>query len=200
MTSEYQPPDFDPDLWVVANGYNGRLFLLGNAHTHRGRMYAWSEALKMGTDVSKYDVTDASDAAHRWIEGFLSGNEPSPAEYLGIDELAVAQLNDDDPRWARWQAALADFRETGTMPTLSRVPTIPFADDAAFDHAPWTWAGGQVWIWRDKAWGLADPQPQLDGEDLAGSPCAIRGYHDMDGADEHHAWCIDCGQTTEVFP
>jgi hypothetical protein len=200
MTDSPQPPDLDPDLWVLADGYEGRLFLVGNPHTHRGRISAWSEALNGPTNVSKYEITDASDAARRWIEGYLSGNEPSAGDFLGIDELAAGELADDDPGLARWRAALKDFRDTGMMPALSRVPTIPFSDAATFDHVPWTWAGGQIWIWTDKAWSVADPQPKLDGALLAGSPCAVRGYHDLIGADGHHAWCVDCGGTTEVFP
>lgn len=198
--TDTSPPRFDPELWVTAEGYDGRLFLLGNPHTHLGRMYAWSEALRVGTNISKYDITDASAAARRWIEGFLSGSEPGPAEYLGIDPLAEAELSDDDPGYGRWQAALVDYHESGTLPHLARVPTVPFSADASFSHVPWVFAGGQVWAWRGVAWVVADPQPALDGGLLAGSLCATRGYHDMEGGDddERHYWCIDCGVTEEA--
>jgi hypothetical protein len=85
------PFDIDPELWIEANGYDGRLYLIGNAHTHPGRMLAWSEIGGDATNVSKHDITDASDAARRWIDEFLSGNEPRPAAYLGIDALAAAR-------------------------------------------------------------------------------------------------------------
>lgn len=193
------PPDFDPELWVTVTGYEGRLYLLGNPHTHLGRMYAWSESLKVGTNISKYGITDASDASRRWIEGFLSGNEPGPAEFLGIDALTEAGLSDDDPAYARWRKGLAEYHQTGTMPALAQVPTIPFSANATFDHVPWVLAGGQVWIWMDGAWVVAKPQPALDGGLLAGTPCATRGYHDMDGADDRHMWCVECGETVEVI-
>ena len=192
------PPEFGPDLWVTAEGYRGRLFLLGNAHTHPGRMSALSEALQAGTNISKYEITGASAGARRWIEGFLSGNEPDPADYLGIDALAEADLSDDDPGYGRWRTALAVFRESGIMPHLTRVPTVPFAADARLSHSPWVLAGGQVWVWRAGAWVVADPQPALDGGLLAGSPCATRGYHDMADGDERHYCCIDCGLTEEA--
>ncbi|OGO51758.1 MAG: hypothetical protein A2Z32_10230 [Chloroflexi bacterium RBG_16_69_14] len=199
MTDGPQPPDFDPELWITADGYDGRLYLLGNAHTHLGRIVVWSEAIKAATNVSKYEVTDASAASRRWIEGFLRGNEPGPAEYLGIDELAEADLDSDDPAYARWRAGLAEYYRTGTTPPLAPVPTVPFSEDATFSHVPWIWAGGQVWIWKDCAWVVADPQPALDGGLLAGTVCATRGYHEMDGSDERHEWCVECGETAELF-
>ncbi len=196
--TDTSPPNVDPELWVTAEGYQGRLFLVGNAHTHLGRMYAWSDELQDGTSISKYEITDASPAARRWIEGFLSGSEPGPAEYLGIDPLAEADLSDDDPAYGRWQAALADYHERGTLPPLTRVPTVPFSADVSLPHVPWVYAGGQVWTWRDGAWGVADPQPALEGPHLVGSQCATRGYHDMEGGDERHYSCIDCGLTEEA--
>jgi hypothetical protein len=192
------PPHVDAELWVTAEGYDGRLFLLGNAHSHPGRMSAWSEALQIETGISKSDITGASAAARRWIEGFLSGSEPGPAEYLGIDALAESDLSDDDPGYERWRAALAEYRAVGSMPHLSRVPTVPFSADARLDHVPWVFAGGQVWVWQGNVWAVADPQPAVDRGVLAGSLCATRGFHEMTGGDERHYCCIDCGLAEEA--
>jgi hypothetical protein len=199
MTDEAATPAHDPELWVEAHGFDGRCFLLGNPHTHLGRMVVWVESLRDVAYISKYDVENASEAARRWIEGFLHGNEPSPAEYLGIDPRAEADLDDGDPGLARWQAALVEFHQKGTMPSLVPVPSVNFPLDEIHGQVPWTWAGGQVWIWRDASWHVAEPQPELEGTSLAGSVCAIRGYHDLTAeVGGRHVACIDCGYAEET--
>ena len=106
----------DPDLWVEVAGYPGRLFIMGNPHTFPGRITAWSHDNDESLYFSKSEVTAFSDAARRWVEGFLHGAEPEPAEYLGIDPGEVDEMDDDDPRLEEWRDALATFRETGAMP------------------------------------------------------------------------------------
>ncbi len=198
MADQTRIPAHDPELWIEAHGFDGRCYLLGNPHTHLGRMVVWVESLKDVAHISKDDIENASEAARRWVEGFLHGNEPTPAQYLGIDPGAATDLEDDDPGIARWRAALAEFRQKGTMPSLVPVPSIPFPLDEVHGHLPWTWAGGQVWIWRDASWQVAEPQPALEGTSLAGSVCAMRGYDDLtaDVGDRHVA-CKDCGYTLE---
>ncbi len=78
-------PDIDLELWIVAEGFEARCFLLGNSHTFPGRMLLWNEQQDVVASVSKYAITQASEASRRWIEGFLVGNEPSLAAYLGMD-------------------------------------------------------------------------------------------------------------------
>jgi hypothetical protein len=198
MTDDLVPPGFDPELWIEVEGFDGRCYLLGNSHTHQGRMLAWIEHLGVVASVSKYEITDSSESARLWVEGFLHGNEPDPATFLGIDEVAVGLLADDDPATRRWRTALSEFHRSGTMPALVPVPTIPFPDDAGLKPVPWTWAGGQVWNWKDRSWMVADPQPLLDGGLLAGSECAARGFHEMDEFGERHLTCRVCGETAEV--
>ena len=198
MSDQASIPAHDQELWVAADGFDGRCYLLGNSHTHLGHMVVWVESLKDVRYISKDEINDASDAAWRWIEGFLHGNEPSAAEYLGIDRRAGADIDDDDPGFARWRVALAEFHQKGTMPSLVPVPSIPFPLDEVHGHLAWTWAGGQVWIWRDASWQVAEPQPALDGTSLAGSVCAIRGYDDLTAeVGDRHAACKDCGYTLE---
>jgi hypothetical protein len=199
MTDQASIPAHDPELWIEAHGFDGRCYLLGNPHTHLGRMVVWVESLKDVAYVSKDEIKNASEAARRWIEGFLHGNEPTPAQYLGIDPRAVADLDDDDPGMERWRAALVPFHENGTMPSLVPVPSIRFPLDDVHGHVPWTWAGGQVWIWRDASWQVAEPQPALVGDSLPGSVCTIRGYDDLTAeVGDRHVACIDCGYTLEV--
>ncbi len=196
---EGSAPDYDPELWVILEGDESRCYLLGNAHTWPGRMVVWGEEIGRTFAASTYQVTDASDAARRWMDGFLHGNEPTPGEYLGIGEFAASNLDDDDPAFPRWRAALQDFHVNGTLPALQSVPTTPFPRDEIYGHIPWAWAGGQVWTWKDRAWQVADPQPALDGTLLVGSICAERGYSNMEAIGDNHLACVDCGETVEAY-
>jgi hypothetical protein len=199
MTGRDPIPAFDPELWVVAEGFEGRCYLLGNNHTHLGRMAAWIESLGLVAGLSKYQITDASEAARRWIDGYLHGSEPGPAEYLGIGDGAITQLDEDDPGMNRWRAALTEFHETGSMRSLPPVPTIPLRLPDIGGHDPWVWAGGQVWVWKDGSWHPAQPQPHLEGAFLAGSICATRGHHELTVVGDRHATCVDCGETSEII-
>jgi hypothetical protein len=107
-------------------------------------------------------------------------------------------LADDSPDLRRWRAGLKEVHESGAMRTLVPAPTVPFPDDAGLMPAPWMWAGGQIWTWKDGAWVDADPQPPLDGTLLAGSECAARGYHGMVGFGDHYVACRICGETDQV--
>ena len=191
-------PDTDPDLWVEVEGTAGRCYILGNPHTFPGRFVTWSDHLGNSLYVSKGEVTSCSDDARRWIEGFLNGNEPAIAEYLGIARIAADDLDDDDPGVERWRRALADFRSSGTIPLLKPVPRWPLPSAFVHGRRPWTWAGGQVWEWQAGTWLVADPQPPLDGTTIAGTVCARRGHCDHESVDDHHVACVDCGETTEV--
>ena len=110
-----------------------------------------------------------------------------------------AGMGNSDDRPARERAALADYREKGTLPPLTRVPTIPISADANLLRIPWVLAGGQVWVWLHGAWEVASPQPAVDGGLLAGSPCAARGYHEMEDGDERHSFCLECDETVELI-
>ena len=116
-----------------------------------------------------------------------------------MDPGRVAELEDDDESFSRWRAALDVFHENGWLPVLVRADgSFPAA--SAFGHTPWLWAGGQVWQWDGTAWLVPDPQPELDGELLAGSVCAERMYHDLEPVGGIHTACTDCGGVTRLEP
>jgi hypothetical protein len=185
-------------LWVDTADF-GRCRLLGNAHTFRGRIAAWSETLGAEVTISRSDVRDATPDGWAWIDGFLAGNEPAFHEFLGINARAADALPDGDPGWIRYQQALAHFRSTGSMPfPLSSRPTMP--PPSGLSPAPWSAAGGEVLGWNGTAWIPLDPPPPLTSGLLAGSPCEERGHHELHAAGERHLHCADCGEMTEVFP
>ena len=183
-------------LWVETGGF-GRCRLDGHAHTFPGRVAAWSETLASSVTISRSDVRDASPEAWAWIDGFLSGNEPEFHEFLGIDADAADALPDDDPGWKRYEQALAEFRSTGSMPFLLNArPTLP--PPPGLSPEPWSAAGGEVFGWNGTAWVPLDPQPQINFGLVAGTVCLERGHCELDGVGEHHVFCGDCGQITEV--
>jgi hypothetical protein len=114
--------DIDRSLWFHHAGCTGRHYLLGNAHTVRGRMLAWCPKEKCSLFISKADIEKLSSAAAAWLAGFLHGNEaePPPGEDGPPDFESAA--------YARWQAQAAGFRRTGTWPPT---PTTTQAKPAA---------------------------------------------------------------------
>ena len=184
-------------LWVEADGF-GRCRLLGNAHTFPGRIAAWSETLASNVTISRSDVRDASPEAWAWIEGFLAGNEPELNEFLGMDAPAAEDLPDDDTGLQRYEQALANFHSTGSMPLpLSARPTLP--PPPGLSPEPWSAAGGEVLGWNGTAWVPLEVQPQINFGVLAGTVCDKRGHHELQYVGEHHVFCGDCGEVSEVF-
>ena len=159
-------PDTDPDLWVEVEGTAGRCYILGNPHTFPGRFVTWSDHLGNSLYVSKGEVTSCSDDARRWIEGFLNGNEPAIAEYLGIARIAADDLDDDDPGVERWRRALADFRSSGTIPLLKPVPRWPLPSAFVHGRRPWTWAGVRSGNGRPALGSWQIPNPHLTARPL----------------------------------
>jgi hypothetical protein len=108
------PHEHDADLWVIVSNVPGHCFLGGNAHTHRGHIHAWSEELGKLVTITKYDVVDASPQAQTWLRGFLVGNEPDFAQWLGEPwDIAEADYRTDSPLYQAWQRDLRRFREDG---------------------------------------------------------------------------------------
>jgi hypothetical protein len=107
------PDDVDGDLWVVVEGIEGRCYLVGNGHTHRGRMAAWSSRLGRRITLSKDEIEEAAPKAETWIDGFLAGNEPPPEELFGP---SILDADDADPRWTSWRMEVRGFRDTGRWP------------------------------------------------------------------------------------
>jgi len=183
------------ELWVETDA--GRFRLDGNAHTAPGRIAVWSDAVGSGVTLSKSDVRDASPEAWAWIDGFLAGSEPELYEFLGIDALDADLLADDAPAIRRYQDAMAIFRATGSLPyPIERRPTL--APPAGLPRAPWSAAGGEVLGWVGRAWQPLVPQPELTFALIVGTICAERAHHELTLAGDHHVYCADCGELTEV--
>ena len=88
--TEPEAPDLDRDLWVVVSGFEGRCYLLGNGHTSPGRMAVWSE--RAWHDRQHLTVGHRGKLRPRRGAGWrdsLHGNEPTAAEFLGIDAARV---------------------------------------------------------------------------------------------------------------
>lgn len=67
--------EYDKNLWFYHNGCEGQHYLIGNPHTHIGRMYAWCPINKTALCVSEHEMGDMSIESKYWIKGFLSGSE-----------------------------------------------------------------------------------------------------------------------------
>jgi hypothetical protein len=199
MSDEAAHSATDPDLWVEVAGHDGKLFIMGNPHTFPGRITGWSYEGNHSLYFSKAEVTAASDAARWWIDGFLHGNEPSLAEYLGIDPGQAERLEDDDPGVARWRDAVGAFRSSGDIHLLGLRPTKAFPVESVNGHMPWMWAGGEIWIWRTGAWAVDPHHWQPLGSEVLGSPC-IADTHELEDVGEDYIACINCGNAIEVEP
>ncbi len=166
------PDHVDEKLWVEAGGYKGRLYPSHNPHTFPGRIGAWLAADDVYVTISKNEITECSEEARYWIDGFLVGNEADADEMFGAAMLHDAL--DDDPRWERWRGALAQFRRSGVWmhERWRDLPAFP----------PW---GGPPPVRVGAARGrsmdlgradmvLVDPQPLRSFHLLDGTLCAER--------------------------
>jgi hypothetical protein len=72
--------ELDEKLWFYHKGCEDKHYLLGNPHTHPGRMYAWCPKKKTVFCVSEVEMEDKSVESEYWIKGFLSGSEEIPEE------------------------------------------------------------------------------------------------------------------------
>lgn len=89
-------------------------YLVANAHTFPGRITAFCRQ-KKGSPyyyVSASTVLEGcSEAARRWVQGFLAGSEPEPPR----DE-AGDLLGDDHPASRAWRAKALAWASTGEWP------------------------------------------------------------------------------------
>ena len=104
----FVPPD--EKLWVNLDCSCGEKvhFLIGSAHTHPGRMWAWCPSRQKHMMISKSEIVACFRESSYWIAGFLHGNAPSCPTAPG-----GGYLPDDDARVQRWREAVQDFPETG---------------------------------------------------------------------------------------
>jgi len=103
-THESLPDDIDPRLWIMWGEPPIRLYLFGNCHTSVGRMAAFDPSTGQDLCVSKFEITEASDLAQAWIEGYLRGAEPRPPD------------DQDQEAFSRWQRAMVEFHRQGDLP------------------------------------------------------------------------------------
>ena len=106
----------DEALWFTHECCEGRHYLLGNAHTFRGRLSAWCPARQRSLFVSKSEMTSYSRETEYFVRGFLTGNEPEP---LRDDEGELLPPNHRDER--AWHAAVALFQSSGSWNSRVRL-------------------------------------------------------------------------------
>lgn len=190
MNNEGLHPDFDPERWVIAAGYEGRLYLGYNPHTFVGRIGAWAPSLGHGTRISADDIVDASSTARAWLDGYLAGSEPGAEFMFGAE---IHDLPDDHPRWQRWRDAVGRYRATGNWSGGFWTDLTPILGDVLLPA--WTRRGDEIWAWDGQEWVASEP-----GEGDPGRVCAERNAHSMAVIDERHLQCEDCGLTDEALP
>jgi hypothetical protein len=103
---------FDEALWFACClSPEGRDYLVGNAHTVRGRMLAYCER-KQGSPhyyVSMSEVlSDCSVEARWWVRGFMAGSEPDPPRDDNDDFLPFGH-----PEMALWRQHTQTWAESG---------------------------------------------------------------------------------------
>jgi hypothetical protein len=102
-------PALDPDLWFTSEHCDGRHFILGNAHTFRGRLSAWCPSKKRHFAVSKSEIVGCSRETTYFVNGFVSGQEPD----VPLDEEGD-RLRPDSPDYQAWARASELFKLTGS--------------------------------------------------------------------------------------
>ena len=179
---------------MTAAGYEGRLYLGYNPHTHAGRIGAWVPSLGHATRISTDDIVEASSTAQAWLDGYLAGSEPSAGFMFGSE---IYDLPDDHPRWQRWRIAVASYRSTGNWTGGHWTELTPIVGDVLLPA--WTRRGDEIWTWDGQKW---EAPKRGDGE-IDGDPghvCEKLNAHSMAVIDERHLQCEECGLTDEVLP
>jgi hypothetical protein len=195
------PVEFDRALWVEMGGERG--YIVGNAHTHRGRFRVCFPDREYVTTVSVHELAAVSAEVRYWLKGFLTGYEPSVDEYLG------RMVTEDyyDPtheEWARYRNFIARYLNDGGHIRLHKRPdrALVITDEERaeihLEHwRPWTYVGERVLVADGAEWVEADPQPEMDGPWIAGSVCAEREHDNLMVLDSGWTVCCDCGEVTD---
>jgi hypothetical protein len=105
--SEYE---IDDCLWVEINDTCGtaRHYLVGNPHTHPGRMEVYCPSMERFTRISKSEIMSCSRESEYWILGYLHGSCPDlPTDGEG------SWLPEDHPSMVEWRASREEFPQTG---------------------------------------------------------------------------------------
>jgi hypothetical protein len=191
------PVDFDRALWVEMGGERG--YIVGNAHTHRGRFRVCFPDRGYVMTLSVYELTAVSAEARYWLRGFLTGYEPSIDEYLGREGFEGYEPTHEE--WGRYGTFIERYLSRGThirlnmRPDRALVITDEERTEIHLDHwRPWTYVGERVLVADGAEWVEADPQPQMDGPWIAGSICAEREHDNLMSLDSGWTVCCDCGE------
>jgi len=193
MTGELAPDDSTGYRIEVADV--GPCWLLGNGHTHAGRMVVLVIGTDMTLHVSKHEIVEPSPSVAAWIEGFLAGQEPDYDAWRGwAEDERVDDADYDDPAaWARYRAFIRAFQERGYLPyAIQRRPTVP--PPAEWADRAWIHVAGEVLGWDGSAWAPKDPQPAFAFGTLVGSVCADDdAIHESEVVGPGVLVCSDCG-------
>jgi hypothetical protein len=197
------PPPSPDELWIrLGPAWSAdrtvRWRILGNGHTHRGRILVEPIGLDQPpTRISLPDVVECSPAARAWLEGFLAGQEPELYEFLGRDDRDEPPTDDEVDRWLAWNQR---WRSEGIAPALRRLPDAAAVPADLGPPPAWTYNAGRYLLWSRQGWIPAEPQPRsddpeadVDGWAWPGTVCGSRGTHDMDENDYGDVEiCEDC--------
>lgn len=96
---------FDEELYYLEECGNDKKlykhYILGNAHTHVGRMQCYCTEQNLYICASLDEMEQLSEKAKIWIDGFLCGNEP---DYPSEDNEEILDHHKEK---------LIEFRKTG---------------------------------------------------------------------------------------
>lgn len=198
--------EFDLALWVEMDGERG--YIVGNAHTHRGRFHVCfpdRPDYYMTMPTSVYELTAMSLEARYWLRGFLTGYEPDIDEYLGRDGYDGHEPTDEE--WARYETFIThQYLRYGSHIQLNQRPNraLVVTDEERAEirvdpWRPWTYVGERVLVPNGAESVEADPQPEMDGHFLAGSVCAQRGHDSRPLVWLESGWsvCSACGEVVD---
>ena len=110
---------------------------------------AYCSHLHQGFSVSLDDIEEMAEESALWVQGFLNGNEPGPADMFGP---AIHQADESDPKWQRWRAAVAKFRDTGRWAPARWRQLPPTPPDIEGAPRAWTVIGDEYWSWDGHEW------------------------------------------------
>lgn len=101
-----EEPILDKALTFEHKGCEGLHYILGNPHTHPGRILGWCEHKQRSFFFSLSEIIHPTIETTFWIKGYLSGNEPYPPEING-------DVDFKSEEYKHWQDKVKSFNETG---------------------------------------------------------------------------------------
>jgi hypothetical protein len=161
---------------------------------HAGVSNAWfdrRDGSEVCLDLDDLDESDAATAA--WIEGFVSGREPTWADFLGEPD-----YDDEDLRnlevglFALFRRFVEEYRRTRTY-RLEHGPWPLPSPPSESPEQPWTILGALRWEWSGEAWHLARADTLALTNVLPGSECERLDDHLDLWTDDGGTRCTRCG-------